>query len=676
MVQSFRSKVITRRTYNRPLNEEGTVFETWADTVDRVIGHQRWLWERQLGCSLNFGQLEELEELRDLMLARKCSLSGRTLWLGGTNVSKTCEASQFNCSGTAIETVYDVVDSIWLLMQGCGVGFKAIVGQLTGFRKEIDVEVIRSTRKDKGNPDNVEFIRDGVWTIRVGDSAKAWAKAAGKLIIGKHNVSKLVLDFTEIRPAGSRLKGYGWICSGDEQISKAFLAIAMIQNKRADKLLKKMDIHDVENWLGTILSSRRSAEISLVDYGSSEWEEFAQAKKNHWACNKCDYHLDPSDSGKCPECGAEDTNDHRQQSNNSLLFWEKPSREQLKDIFDKMYDAGGSEPGFVNAAAATKRAPWFSTLNPCAEILLPNKGFCNLVETNLAAFPDTDDGRAALGRAITVMSRANYRQTCVNLRDGILQESWHANNDFLRLCGVGLTGVAQAPHIKGSELGFLRQIAHHGANSMADELNLPRPKLICTMKPSGTLSKIMDCSEGLHTPLGKYIFNWVGFSKHDPLVIKLVAAGYDWMPKPGDTETILVKLPVMYEGCEFVDVDGTEVNQESAVDQLMRYRMFQRNWTDHNSSVTISYDLHEVDSIIDWLLKNWDDYIGVSFIYRNDPTKTAKDLGYSYLPQEVVTKDVYEAYTAILLEVDIDSANSHEELSEDGCDGPLGCPIR
>lgn len=648
-MQSFRSKVITRRTYNRPKNEEGTVFESWEETVDRVIGHQKWLWERQLSKDLNDRQLSELEELRALMLERKCSVSGRTLWLGGTDIAKTCEASQFNCSGTVVETVYDVVDTIWLLMQGCGVGFKAQTGQLTGFRKKLDVEVIRSTRANKGNPDNVEFIRDGVWTIRVGDSAQAWSKFFGKLIIGKHNVNKLVLDFTEVRPAGTRLKGYGWICSGDEQIAKAAVAISNILNKRADNLLTKIDILDVENWLGTILSSRRSAEIALHDYGSSEWEEFVSAKKDYWLYG----------------------NDHRTQSNNSLLFWDKPTKAQLTDIFERMVDAGGSEPGFVNAKAASVRAPWFSTLNPCAEILLPNKGFCNLVEINVAAF----DTLASLMKAIRIMARANYRQTCVNLDDGILQESWHANNDFLRLCGVGLTGIAQRPDLGSRELGLMRKMAHAAANTMADELDTPRPKNVTTIKPSGTLSKIMDCSEGLHTPLGKYIFNWVGFSVHDPLVEKLLEAGYDSLPKPADESTVLIKLPVEYNGCSFTDVDGTEVNLESALDQLERYKMYQTNWTDQNTSVTISYDQNEIPDIIDWLRANWDYYVGVSFIYRNDPTKTAQDLGYLYLPQEVVTKEVYESYVSTLKDVDIDQANSHEELEEEGCVGGV-CPIR
>lgn len=669
--QSFRSKVVTRRTYNRPLNKEGTIFESWEMTVDRVIGHQRWLWERALDKELNQEQLDELEELRALMLARKCSVSGRTLWLGGTETAKKNEASMFNCSGLVTETVYDVVDSIWLLMQGCGVGFKALQGSLTGFRKKHKVIVKRSTRSDKGNPNNVEYINDGVWTIRVGDSAAAWAKAAGKLVVGKKDAHTIVLDFSEIRPAGERLKGYGWISSGDSQIAIAFEAIARIMNRRCDQLLTKMDILDIENWLGTILSSRRSAEIALYDYGAEGWEDFVSAKKDYWSCNSCGHHLVPSDKGVCPDCGERDTNDHRTQSNNSLLFNYKPSRSELKGIFDRMVDAGGSEPGFINAIAARKRAPWFATLNPCAEILLPNKGFCNLVEINVAAFDSFD----SLMDAIYIMARANYRQTCVNLRDGILQEAWHVNNEFLRLCGVGLTGVAQRPDIDENWLAMMREHATNSANSMADSLGTPRPKNVTTIKPSGTLSKVMDCTEGLHAPLGKYIFNNVGFSKHDPIVPLLREAGYNVFDKPADDETVLITLPVEYDGVNFDVVNGTEVNLESAITQLERYKLYQINWTDQNTSVTISYDVSEIPAIIDWLLKNWDHYVGVSFIYRNDPTKTAKDLGYVYLPQEVVTKEVYEEYVSRLKEVDLDSANTYEELEEEGCTNGV-CPIK
>ena len=115
---STRAQVVTRRTYNRPLNVEGTSFETWPETVGRVINHQQWLWERALDRPLNDVELAELEELRELKLARKMSMSGRTLWLGGTKVAQTNEASQFNCSFLKVETVRDVVDTLWLLLQG------------------------------------------------------------------------------------------------------------------------------------------------------------------------------------------------------------------------------------------------------------------------------------------------------------------------------------------------------------------------------------------------------------------------------------------------------------------------------------------------------------------------------------------------------------------------------
>lgn len=116
---STRAKVVTRRTYNRPLNKEGTEFETWNQTVGRVIDHQRWLWERAKGeVLLNAEEWNELYELQQLLIDRKVAMSGRTLWLGGTEISQRRESSMFNCSFTEVETVYDVVDILWLLLQG------------------------------------------------------------------------------------------------------------------------------------------------------------------------------------------------------------------------------------------------------------------------------------------------------------------------------------------------------------------------------------------------------------------------------------------------------------------------------------------------------------------------------------------------------------------------------
>ena len=623
MSVSTRAQVITRRTYNRPTSEDGKQFESWQETVSRVIDHQAWLWERALQRDLNDNEYAELYDLEQLMLERKVLSSGRTLWLGGTKVAQTREASQFNCSFTEVETVYDVVDVLWLLLQGCGVGFKPIIGTLNGFSKPIkDIRVVRSTRTDKGGREHNTETWDAAtktWTISVGDSAEAWAKSIGKLLAGKYPANTLVLDFSQLRPAGERLKGYGWISSGDTAISVAYLAIANILNGRADSLLSRMDILDIVNHLGTILSSRRSAEIALFEYGQPEWEEFAVAKKDWWLHN----------------------NSHRQQSNNSLVFNEKPLRKDLEKIFDMMQKAGGSEPGFINAVEARRRAPWFKGVNPCVEILLGNKSFCNLTETDIAKFKgDT----AGLHEAIRLAARANYRQTCVNLQDGILQEAWHLNNYFLRLCGVGLTGIAKRPDMMGYDYEYLKRTATSAAMGMADELGLPRPKNITCIKPSGTLSKIMDTTEGVHKPLGKYIFNNVQFSKYDPVVDILREANYTVINHPTDDSGVLVTFPVEWEGVPFHNVDGKEVNLDSALDQLEKYKQIQTSWTQQNTSVTISYDPSEVPGIISWLLDNWDSYVGVSFIYRTDPTKTAKDLGYLYLPQEVVDESTFRAY--------------------------------
>lgn len=338
-----RSDVVIRRTYARPKDDNETQFESWEEISERVNQHQQWLWERAKKAPLTDNEIQELQEFKQLMLERKVSVSGRTLWLGNTEVAKRREASQFNCSFTEVETVYDVVDVLWLLMQGCGVGAKPIIGTLNGFFKPIqEVEIIRTTRKKKGgNEHNAETFKDGVWTIQVGDSAEAWAKSIGKLLAGKYPATKLVLDFSQLRPAGTRLKGYGWISSGDTAISVAYSAIAKIMNKRAGQLLTRIDIMDIVNWLGTILSSRRSAEIMLFEYGQPEWKEFAVAKREFWV-----------------------ENIQRAQSNNSLVFEKKPARNELEYIFKLMEEAGGSEPAFINGQAAKTRAPWFKGSNP------------------------------------------------------------------------------------------------------------------------------------------------------------------------------------------------------------------------------------------------------------------------------------------------------------------------
>ena len=529
--QSFYGQYITSRSYCRPLNEDGTVFESREMMIDRTIQHQRYLWEIAKGkmngeskSLLNESEENELSDLRQLMLNGEASLAGRTLWLGGTDVSKKFHASQFNCAFLQVRTVHDVVDAFHLLLLGCfhpdtkvkmedgslkpishikvgdcvmsfnlenntyvakevldikpsiyenkvafdyqgtkvittdnhrflfdntwkrfdemdkhdgitqkvsftnkevfydltvadthnfvlengliahncGVGFTPVSGilnglangnivaidpqegELAGFIKPVEVEVIRSTRLDRGNDANIEEIyrKDGqlVWHLKVGDSGLAWAKAAGKILAMKKPVNKIILDFSEIRPGGKPLRGFGWISSGDEQISIAFEAICKILSSRVDTLLTKIDILDIMNWLGTSLSSRRSAEMALLPADDLEAEEFAVAKKDYW--KKGNY--------------------QRAQSNNSLLFNHKPTKRELRGIFSQMLDSGGSEPGFVNGTHAKKKAPWFSGLNPCGEILLGDKNFCVSGETKLITKEGISQIKDSVGKDIEI----------------------------------------------------------------------------------------------------------------------------------------------------------------------------------------------------------------------------------------------------------------------------------
>lgn len=653
---SARAQAVFRRTYSR-LKEDGRS-ETFSEALQRVIRHQRWLWERAQGSALLPHQEPELEALYQLCLERKAEPTGRTFWLGGTEIARTRELSQFACSGHVVKTVYDVVDAFWLLLNGCGIGIKPEAGCLNGFMKPIEnVQVIRSERTEKGGDENNVETWDpatGTWTIRLGDSGEAWAKSIGKLVAGKYPAKTLVLDFSQLRPEGSLLSRYGWRSSGDTVIAEEFPKIAAIMSRRAGQLLRKLDIADIINHLGVIQTGRRGAEILLMDDGDPELSEFIRFKEG---------------------CYSDPARHHRQQSNNSILFWDKPSRARLEELFEIIIATGGNEPGFINAAAATIRAPWFKTANPCVEILLADKGFCNLFELDVSKFHHLDD----MLEALRIVARANYRQTLVNLDDGILQRTWHENNEFLHLCGTSLTGIAGRPDLIAHDYRMMRIAAQSGAWSMADELGTPRPKNVTCNKPSGTLGKVMDApGEGAHKPLGRYVFNSIVFGRTEPMVDVLKRAGYEVRPHPTQETMVLIKFPVESAGVVFEDFNGTPVNLEPAVEQLDRYKLLMDNWCDQNVSMTVSYDPAEVPAIIEWLLQHWDSYVGLSWAYRTDPTKTAADYGAAYLPQAVVDKATFDAYVSQLVPVDWDKelggAVELDMLAEDCATGL--CPIR
>lgn len=674
---SIRAKFTERRTYLRPLNGDGTEFETPTQAMDRVIGHQRTLWQNATGRFLLPHEIDELGELRSLCDRKLVSMSGRVKWMGGTDIIRERASGAFNCSFTEVEIPADLVDVFWLLLQGCGVGFLPKPGLLTGLPSTIkNVVTVPSTRLDRGGEEDTISIIDrkkSTWIIRFGDSAKSWAKALGKLTAEKPRIETLVLDFSELRPGGKRLRGYGWLSSGWEPLAKGINGIVEIMRCRGEDLLTAIDIGDIVNWLGTVLSSRRAAEAWLEIVEETEWLpilrkhiDFIDAKTDRW----------------------ERGESQREQSNNSLAFLRRPSIETIENLLKKILNTG--DPGFVNLAEARRRAPEARGFNPCYEIILPSKGFCNLVQVVWHRF--NGDFRGLL-RAQYIAARANYRQTCVSMRDGVLQLQWNDTQKLLRLCGVSPTGYVSWEGLNNPEmLVAVRDAAIAGANSMADELGLQRSRRVTQCQPSGTGSKALglegdEVHEGAHCALSRWIFNNINFSKFDPMVDQLKAANYHVWENPVDPTGVLVRFPVEYPSSPFFNktmmvIDGcqeeVEINTESAISQLERYRILMKHYIQHNCSITVSFDEYEISGMAQWFYDHWDEYVGVAFLKRNDPTKTAEDLGFKYLPQQAVSKRMYEDYVKTLLPVELDDDRSLDLLDTGGCgvgDGS-SCPIR
>jgi adenosylcobalamin-dependent ribonucleoside-triphosphate reductase len=222
---------------------------------------------------------------------------------------------------------------------------------------------------------------------------------------------------------------------------------------------------------------------------------------------------------------------------------------------------------------------------------------------------------------------------------------------------------------------------------MADELGSNRPALVTQVQPAGTSSKVLgeigdEVQEGAHVSPSRFFLNNVNFSRHDPLVEKARAAGYKITDHPSQEPSVLVAIPVAfpasvaYRKVELPNGEVGEVSFETAVDQLERYKRLMTHYVQHNCSITIYFEEKEIAAIVDWLYHNWDNYIGVSFLPRPDPTKTAQELGFDYLPQEPISEEHFLAYSASLAEIDLSDDKEQDGLAELTTCSTGACPIK
>jgi ribonucleoside-diphosphate reductase alpha chain/ribonucleoside-triphosphate reductase len=657
------------RTYSRFLPEKSRR-EYWWETVRRAV---------EYNCSIVETSIEEAEKLYDNIFNLRQFLSGRTLWVGGTESSLRFPMSNFNCSHVAIDSIESYCDMFYLLMLGSGVGFnvcKEYINKLPKFRNDtiVNHKPYHPVPKDKRQEDTTLEINKYFAMLTVGDSKEGWVEAL-KIFLHvfsintstsskyRYNIRQLVINYNNIRQKGERLKTFGGISSGYENLMLMFMKIynLLLQKKEDSFNLSSLDCLDIANMLAENVVSggiRRSSGLCLFDINDKEVMNaknniFTQDINGNWILDK--------------------NLEHRTKSNNSIGFTEKPTKEKLEEIFKSIRYSG--EPGFINLENAKGRFENAKGVNPCGEVLLDNRGMCNLVTVNVFGF--VQDGEIQLEKlleAFTLNVRASYRMACLDME---LPE-WNKVQKEHMLLGCSMTGWQDAmstlnysTDCQKEILRNIREVMHSEAEKYATALSRKVPKLITTVKPEGTLSLLPTVSAGVHHSYAPYYIRRVRISSGDPLVNVLEELGYNVVPEVGqDNKNCNTKVVEFYAKAP-VKVTRNDI---SAIEQLETYKMFMDNYVDHNASNTITVKSDEWEDVIDWVYTNWDSIVGVTFLASDDSY-------YPLMPYEETTQEIYERnvyrqritpeliskYEKTDIEHDIDSGGE--------CSGG-SCPIR
>ncbi len=361
-------------------------------------------------------------------------------------------------------------------------------------------------------------------------------------------------------------------------------------------------------------------------------------------------------------------------SNNSIYYKEKPTREKLRWQLERMRYSG--EPGWVNEVAGSKRRPNFNGVNPCGEILLDNKGLCNLTTINVFAFVDSNNKLDVQGllKAQRLSARASYRMTCVELELPL----WNNVQQRDKLLGCSLTGwmdminaTKMSKDEQASLLRLLRDAAKKEAEMYSAELGGRVPVLVTTVKPEGTLSQLPVVSSGVHHSHSPYYIRRVRINSHDPLVKVCEELGYPVLPEVGQEletcTTKVVEFPVKApEGITKYDV--------SAVEQLETYKMFMENYVDHNCSITVSVRPDEWEAVEEWVYENWDDTVALSFL-------PLEDSFYQLMPYEAIDEEEYTRRAAEMKPFRPSLITKYEkeeitiDIGTEGCETGA-CPVR
>lgn len=655
------------RTYSRWLSEEMRR-EYWWEAARRAV---------EYNCSLVPTSRDEAEKLYKNVFELKQFLSGRTLWVGSTDVSKYYPMANFNCSFQVVDSFSSFKDIFYLLMVGSGVGIRLLkddVAKLPMIRTDIEVihefytPMLKTLRQDSTA---LEFSHNDTVKITIGDSKEGWVQALDYFIRVHYStefrkIKTLILNYDQVRSKGEKLKTFGGTASGHSSMKNMFLKISKVIEKASTRTttgrvkLLPIDCLDIANIIGenvVVGGVRRTAEIALIDAND---KACIQAKGELYKKVDEKWIIDNEIA-------------HRQMSNNSIYYREKPSRDQLHWHIEQMRYSG--EPGWVNEVAGAKRRPNFNGVNPCAEVLLDSKGMCNLTSVNVMAFvKDGELDKEGLMEAQRLSARAGYRMTCTELEI----PEWNQVQQRDKLLGCSLTGwqdMANALSLTMDQqkelLAELRETARTAAFEYARELGQGEPVLVTTVKPEGTVSLLPVVSSGVHFSHSPYYVRRIRISSDDPLVKVCEELGYPVFPEVGQDKdtcvTKVVEFPVKAPA-------GRQKGDVSALEQLEIYKMFMEHYVDHNCSITIHVRDQEWDDVEQWVWDNWDDTVALSFL-------SYEDNFYDLLPFEEITEEEYNKRTENMRQFIPSLISKYEkeemelDIGDEGCEAGV-CPVR
>ena len=588
--------------YSRWLPKEGRR-ETWRETVTRYFD----FFQEHLKQSCKYSLDKSLrEELEDAVIHLKIMPSMRCLMTAGEALKRENIAG-YNCSYVAVDRPQAFDEILYVLMNGTGVGFsveRQFVSNLP-------------TVADEFHPSDT--------TIVVQDSKMGWAKAFKELVAMLYHGQIPKWDLSKVRPAGAPLKTFGGRASGPEPLRRLFEFTKEIFQNAHGRKLSSIECHDIVCKTAEIVvvgGVRRSALISLSNLSD---DRMRVAKSGQWWID----------------------NGQRALANNSACYTEKPDIGIFMDEWKALYDSKSGERGIFNRESAKKIAEKnerrdvghdFGT-NPCSEIILRSREFCNLSEVVVRP-EDTEHTLLNKVRLATILG--TFQSTLTNFK--YVSKDWKKNCIEERLLGVSLTGIMDNKWTAGKLPGLdvllknLKQMSVDTNKEWSNKLKINQSAAITCVKPSGTVSQLVDSASGIHARHNPYYIRTVRGDKKDPLTKMMVEEGFpaeDDVMKPNDTTVF--SFPIK------CSPDAVFRQDLTAIEQLELWKTYQVHWCEHKPSVTISVKEEEWIEVGAWVYKNFDLMSGVSFLpysehtYKQAPYQDCNEKEYKDLMNKMPT---------------------------------------